>query len=404
MNERALVITGMGIVSSLGLSKDDYWNKILNNEGGIDWVEGFDTGSYAAKKGGEIRGFEAEKLIKRRYIKPLDRITRYSIVSIDQALHDAGLHEDAVNKQNIGIVIGSMYHGIGSIFKFKQECDENELLGLSPLYFPGIVFNSPAGQAAIEFKIEGPNSTINTGASSGLFAVLKGIEYVLSGKAEIMIAGGAEMFHEYIFAKYDRLGCLSCGGNGREKCMPFDRGRNGIILGEGACFFVLETCESAMKRNAHIYAQIAGYRSNYCDDGERNRVDALSRCIRNALIIDDRDMATEIDVVVSDGSGHKINDSIEAESIQTVFQKRSPIILSNKANAGHALGASGAFNLCVALLSISRGEIPPVKNLFDPEYSLNFARQRMKREVNNVLVNSIDFNGNNASLCITKNQ
>ena len=401
MKDKKIAITGIGIVSKAGFSKEQYWKSLLNQTDFTTIVDTFSTETYSAKKAYLITDFEPRKYIERGYIKPLDQITRYCIAAVGLALTDASLSIRKSIRDKVGIVIGSMYHGIASIFSIKDDYWNYGVTGVGPLFFPGTVFNASAGQVAIEYHAEGLNSTINNGCASGLTAVINGIDYILNNKAEVVIAGGAEMFYEFMFAKYDRLGYLSCDKNGGEECKPFDKRRNGIVLGEGACFFVLEKLENAIKRKAAIYATVQNYFLNFCGD-EDNRINAITECIKNTISTKENDLSSNIDLVISDGSGDRINDRLEAKALQSVFQSNSPYVTSNKGNIGHALGASGAFNLAEAVLSIHKGEIPPIKNLDNPEFQLNFVTgSSIKKKVNNALVNAVDFNGSNATLLLS---
>lgn len=398
--EERIVISGIGLVSPLGFSKEAFWQGLLEEATGI--AESQELGHGAAgRSAGKVVNFKAKEYIKRPGLKPLDGVTRYCIAAVGKALEDARLDITDENRSTTAIIAGSMYQGIGCIFNFKKACYEDGLSHLSPLFFPGIVFNSLSGQAAIEHKIQGPNSTIGNGAGSGLFAVTKAAEYLLSGKCSTVIAGGAEMIHDFTFHKYDRLGMLASPRQGEEQCRPFDRRRNGFILGEGSCFFVIEKERAAIARGATIHAVIENYYSAHCPrTGMLPQVDALLKCMENSGKMPAS--SGPIDIVVCDGSGSPELDAIEAEAIGKLSQKDAPLATGNKANIGHTLGASGAFNLCQGVMCLTEGKVPPIKNLDTPEIPLHYARATVPRDIKRVLVNTLDFNRNYLSVCLGK--
>jgi|LGVC01.1.fsa_nt_gb 3-oxoacyl-[acyl-carrier-protein] synthase II len=397
MKTTGVVITGIGIISNLGFSKEEYWAN-RREQVRPEHITGFDTSICKAKKAYQITGFDPRQFIDRRYIKPLDTVTRFCIAGCGLALKDARLD---IESDRIGIVAGSKYHGIYSIFDLKQTYYEDGVSGVSPLLFPGSVFNAAGAQAAIEWKASGPNCVINTGMASGLSSIIKAAEYVQTDKADAMVAGGNEMLHEYIFTKYDNLGCLSTGANGFEQSRPFDRNRNGMILGEGACYVVLESLEAARKRNAHIYAELVHWRSAFCandDQGLQSRTD----CVKDTLRVNGADYVDRVDLVVTDACGGRKCDDIQAKIVVDVFSRNNPYVTSNKASIGHTLGASGAFNVAEALLSIQNQGISPIRNLKEPEVQLNYVTDYLPAKIEYVLVTAYDPGGNSAALLIKR--
>lgn len=399
--EERIVISGIGVISPLGFSKEEFWQGLLNKATGI--AETLELSHFAdsARMVGKIANFKAKDYIKRPVLKPLDQVTRYCIAAAGKALQDANLEITDENRGKTAIIAGSMYQGIGCIFDFKKACYENGLTHLSPLFFPGIVFNSLSGQAAIEHKIQGPNNTIGNGTGSGLSAVTKAVEYIRSGKASAVIAGGAEMIHDFIFYKYDRLGRLSSPQKGAEKCSPFDKQRNGFILGEGGCFFVIEKESAAIARGASIHAVIENYHASHCAQTEKQpQVDALAACMEHGSQA--QASAGPVSAIICDSSGCPELDAIEAEAIRKLYQEDGPVLTGNKANIGHTLGVSGAFNLCQGVMCLKEAQVPPIKNLDAPEIPLNYARVAVDGDIRRVLVNSLDFNRNYLTVCLGK--
>lgn len=396
-----IVISGIGLISPLGHSIDEFWRGLINAEDGIEAISNLNHFQDGGRQAGQVTNFKAKEFIKRPVLKPLDMTTRFCIAGVAKALQDAGLEINDENRQQTAIIAGSMYQGIGCIFNFKKACYENGLTHLSPLFFPGIVFNSLSGQAAIEHKIEGPNSTIGNGVNSGLSAVTKAVEYIRSGKATTVIAGGAEMLHDFIFYKYDRLNMLASAKKGAEKALPFDTRREGFILGEGACFFTIEKESAARTRGATVYGVIDNYSSVYCPAQDTEaKAEALANCMKKSS--EQTDGHDKVDAIVCDASGCPETDAIEAEAIHKLHGDDGPLLTANKANIGHALGASGAFNLCQGLLGLVKNQVPPIKNLENPEKNLNYVRETVSAEFDRVLINSVDFNNNYLSICVSK--
>lgn len=397
MNQ-SIAITGVGVISSIGFTMEDYWENRKSGKKNSSEVKSFDITGLKARKAYPITDFEPKNFIERRFIKPLDQVTRYCIAGSGRALKDAKL-EDA-DKSKLGLVAGSKYHGIYSIFNIKETFYQGGIDEVSPVHFPGTVFNASGAQAAIEWKLTGPNCTVNSGMSSGLSAVIKGTEYLLLNKANAMVCGGNEMLFDYTMRKYDSLNKLSFGTNGDELCRPFDQKSNGMMLGEGACYFALETSVSAQKRQIPVYAEIINYSYNYNPE-ESTRFDSIVDCMRQALLVKGENFQDKIDLIVTDGCGNLHDDMILAKAIREVFH-HNPFITSNKSSIGHTLGASGAFNLLDGLLCIKNQAVLPVQNLYDPILQLNFVQESANANINNVLITSYDPDGNNACILLKK--
>lgn len=398
MKNKKIAISGVGIVSNLGFSKESYWAGRNDPNGTATKIENFDTSKYLAKKAYGIKNFKAKEFINRRIIKTLDQVTRYCVSSTGMAIKDSEVKAD---KSKMAIITGSKFHGIHSIFDNKSSLYNEGIDGVSPLLFPGTVFNASGGQAAIEWNITGPNCVINSGLASGLSSINKAIDYIRLGKVEAAVAGGNEMLHEFIHASYNSQNMLSFGNNGDEKIKPFDKKANGLILGEGACFFTLEPLESIKSRNGNVYAEIVSYDHAFCPD-LNNYCEDLTQLISKTLISKETDYTQLIDLVVSDACGNSKWDYIQAKAIKNAFKKYKPSVTSNKSSIGHTLGASGAFNTLDAVLSIENDEIAPIYNLQEPEVDLNYVTSTVSKKINYALVISFDPDGNMATLLLKK--
>jgi len=353
MNQTSKIcISGIGLITPLGQRVEENWNAISNGVTADDF---------------NIKNFRATEYIKRRYLRPLDAITIRCIAMVAAAMEDSGADIKSIDPRRVGLVLGSVFAGIGCIFDFKQTCyeaRESNYIGLSPLYFPGIVFNSLSGQPAIEFGFAGPNSVVNNGLSSGLLAVIKGAEYIMTGKADVIIAGGAEMKHPFIDKKYntqkDTQSVKSLGSD--------------FSISEATCVFVLHREGDPGFSSATRYGTIESWRYGFFPNGYS--VKQLNKAISSLPNID----YDSVDTVVMDAyRGSKLGE-YEYQAIDSVFSGSNPTLLNNKKYFGHTLGASGSLNLFHGLL-----------------------HSRHKREdKNKILVNSLDPDGNYAF--ITLNQ
>jgi 3-oxoacyl-[acyl-carrier-protein] synthase II len=388
--DKRIAITGIGVISNLGHSTEDYWENRKNKAQLAEDITAFDTTVSKNKKAFTIAEFKPKEFIKRRIIKTLDTVTRYCVSAVGNALKDANADFES---NEMGLVTGSKYHGIFSIFDIKSSYHEGGKEGVSPIYFPGTVFNASAGQAAIEWKITGPNCVINTGFSSGLSAICKGADYIRMGRAKLVASGGHEMFHEYIHTKYDKLNQLSSG----EKTNPFDKNASGFMLGEGACYVTLENDTQAFERNANVYAYIENYNQVYCPEN-CEQTETLAECIQNTL----KNNTQGVDLIISDACGNCEWDAIQAEAIQKVFGENTPKVTSNKPSIGQTIGASGAFNVLEGILSLSNQAVAPITEVNQPVKDLNLVTEYTEQEINKVLVLSYDPNGNMASMLISK--
>ncbi len=371
-----IVISGIGIISSLGNNPKEFWNK----------RKYFNEKSFATYP---IDNFNPKEYIKRKYIKNLDPVTRYCISASGEALKDS---EGMFLNEKLGIIAGSMYHGLFSIFTTMESHNEGGVNNVSPLYFPGVVFNAASAQAAIEWGAKGPNSTINTGMSSGLSAIIKGIEYIVLNRAETMLCGGVEVIDEYVSFRFDKLKYITASSS--NDFSPFNNLNKGLKLGEGACFFSIQKKQHAILNNCKTYAEIVGYGQTFGIDEY-----SIQRCINEATFNDHE----SIDLIILDSLGDVEYDNKIIDCIQQVFKNHQPYITCNTSTIGHTLGASGAFNLLEGVLSLITQEIAPIYNLPKSiSRNLNFTKKTMSSPINKVLITSFDLNGNNTCIVLNK--
>ena len=399
-----IVITGIGFISNIGNRVEDFW------AGRVSKTQEFD-----------IKDFDPKKFIKRKLLKPLDQITGYCIAGCNLALESAGWFEEnfindpqdaefvdyrslnekeykLLERSSVGIISGSMYHGIYSIFDIKKRFYEGGIENVSPLYFPGTVFNASASHVAIEHHFTGPNCTVNSGMSSGLYAIIKGVQYLNTGRTKLMICGGAEMHFDYISHMYHKMGLLSK----TKMYSPFDISGDGMMLGEGSCFFALESKKNAISHNSKIYAEILSYHSNHCPD-KKDIENCLYKCIIKTLRNETCDYTNMIDLIVLDGFGNPKVDGLISQVIDRIFKDSHAYIVSNKSTIGHTLGASGAFNLLEGILSLQNQEINPMQMRESPiSDKLRITDMRIKHKVEYVLITSLGLDDGNYSCILIK--
>jgi 3-oxoacyl-[acyl-carrier-protein] synthase II len=403
--KKNVVITGMGIVSSIGFDKKSFWDCISEGKSAIKPITGFKTSEFKSHTGAEVVGFDARSYINRRIIKNLDKICCFAIAASRLAFKDADLKTDESNNTYTGIVLGSMYGGWISIAEFHRQMLEYKLKRVDPLLFPNTVPNSAASQIAIEFGLKGPNTSLGSGFASGNDAIGWGLDYLRRERATTMLCGGAEELSYWLMGSFDKLGFLSkVTDKNKEVFKPFDKYRNGLVLGEGAAILILETQKEAQKRGARIYGHLIGYGCAYSDP---NTTTGLERSISLALE-DAKITPQEIDYINAEGNALIDSDKIESYALKKVFGKyiNRLSISSVKPVLGHSLGASGAFDAITCILAMHNNTVPPTINyeIPDPKCDLNYTPNRkIKKEIN--IAASISFNTNgNCSCLIFKKQ
>ncbi|MFC1704503.1 beta-ketoacyl-[acyl-carrier-protein] synthase family protein [Candidatus Omnitrophota bacterium] len=400
MNEQ-IAVTGIGIISATGSNKESFWQRVSNGSSAIKPVSGFETAEFNSHTGAEVSNLNFRDYTKRRAIRNIDKISRFSIAAGLHALKDAKIQIDSSNATKMGLVLGSTYGGWSSIAEFHRQMLEYKLKRVDPLLFTNTVPNSPAGQMAIEFGIKGLNNSLSSGLASGTDAIGWGVNYLRLGKAETILAGGAEELSCWSMGSFDKLGWLSRATNGTpELFRPFDKHRNGPVLGEGAAMLVLEPVESAAKRGASIYAQIIGYASVYDAAGDGA---GLERAIRLAL--EEAGISpSEVDYINAEGNADKASDALETAVLKKVFKDAADTIpvTSIKPVIGHTLGAAGAFDAITCVLAMQHQAVPPTINYQeqDTECQLNYApNKKLANKQINIAI-SLSFKPNGSCACL----
>lgn len=410
-NKRRVVITGLGIISPLGLEIDEFWNNLISGKSGVSRIERFNVEKIASKIAAQIKDFNPEDYIDSKQARRMDRFTQFAIAAASQAIKDSRLKINSKNSDKIGVLIGS---GVGGLSTLEQQ--HERLLGrgadkVSPFLIPMMISNMAAAWVSIMSGARGPVGTTTTACAAGSNAIGDAFEIIKRGVAEIMIAGGSEAAITPLgMAGFSNMQALSFRNDEPEKASrPFDKDRDGFVMGEGCGILILEELESALKRNARIYCEMFGYGLS----GEAYHITALeesginvARCMKNCLD-EGRIKPEEVDHINAHGTSTPLNDVVETEAIKKCFGKHAYNINVNstKSMVGHCLGASGAIEAASVVLAIINDIIPPTINLDNPDErcDLNYtAKVSQKREVNVAISNSMGFGGHNVTLGFKK--
>ena len=414
MTRPKIVITGMGVLAPNGKTLEEFWKACISGTSGIDYIKAFGTEEFQVKIAAEVKDFDPSKYLLPGIYRKMDRFAQLGVSAAKMALDDAKLAIDPSNASRIGVVIGTGLGGIlfheEQIINVIQEGGPSKVMASA---VPRITPNSVSSYIGIAFGIKGPNYAISTACSSGANALGQALLMLRAGLIDICIAGGVEApITPVTLAAYQNLHCLSTrNGHPFEASTPFDRNRNGFVLGEGAGILVLETLEHAEQRKAKGYGELLGYGSN-CGAysmvaPEPEGVDAaqaIEAALHDAQILPD-----QVDYINAHGTGTHYNDLAETKAIKRVFGKRAyeiPIS-STKSMIGHTIGASGAIEAIVSVLTIQNQEIHPTINLEepDPECDLDYVPNRSRElGVQTIMSNSFGFGSNNAVLVFSEYQ
>ena len=401
MNKRRIVVTGVGVVSSVGVGKDEFWKSIISGKSGISKITSFNTKELRCHYAGEIKNFIPEDFIAKRKIQFLGRTSQMAIAATSQALKDSRLSLRNINKQRTGVFLGTtmgekpLEESIDVwLMEGHDKIDKKKILQSTP--------NNLSANIANYFKIQGPNYLIPTACAAGNYAIGYGFDLIKKGDIDYAIVGGADSFSKVAFIGFHRLYAVA-----PEKCQPFDKNRKGMLVGEGAGILFLETLESALKRKSNIYAEILGYGIS-CDAHHMtaSHVDGIERVIRKALKESDIG-EDEIDYINPHGTGTQSNDRTECAAIKRIFKERYKTIpiSSIKSMLGHTMGAASAIEVLTCCLVVKENIIPPTINFEtpDPECDIDCVPNKAKiKKVDIALNNGFAFGGNNSCLVIGK--
>jgi 3-oxoacyl-[acyl-carrier-protein] synthase II len=404
---RRVVITGLGMLSPLGLSYASSWEGALAGKSGIRGIERFDVSDYSVRIAGELPDFDPSDVIAKKDLKKMDPFVHYALYAGVKAFEDSGLEITEANEDRVGVYIGAGIGGIGSIEHWNQVLKEKGPGRVTPFFIPMTIINLASGQVSIRIGAKGPNSCAVTACATGTHSIGDSYRIIQYGEADVMIAGGSEAAITPLgVAGFNALKALSQNNDDPQGASrPFDKGRNGFVLGEGAGVMVLEELETAKKRGARIYAEIIGYGRN--GDGYHittPSVDGIgaSKCMGLALK-DAKLNPEDVDYINAHGTSTYYNDLYETKAIKRVFGAHAGelAVSSTKSMTGHLLGAAGGIEAIFTVLALKDGVLPPTINYTtqDPECDLDYVPNEARQgEVRAALSNSFGFGGTNAVL------
>ncbi|BCZ97004.1 TPA: beta-ketoacyl-ACP synthase II [Legionella pneumophila subsp. pneumophila] len=407
MNSRRVVITGMGMLTPVGLNVEETWRSILAGVSGVGLVEDFDTTEYPTKIWAKVKNFNVENHMPIKDARKMDVFTQYGMAAADEAMLDSGLKIDEVLSRRIGVAVGAGIGGIQTITNNQDKLVAGGPRKVSPFFIPAGIINMVAGQISIKHNLKGPNISVVTACTTGTHNIGLAGRIIAYGDADVMICGGAEMTTTPLcLAGFSAVRSLSKRNDEPEKASrPWDKDRDGFVMGEGAGILVLEEYEHAKARGAKIYAELVGFGMSgdaYHITAPDEDADGASRAMEAAIQdagIDPR----QVDYINAHGTSTYLNDLNETKAIKRVFQNHAYdlAVSSTKSMTGHLLGAAGAVEAIISILAIRDQVAPPTINLDNPDEGcdLNYvAHVPQSRTINYVLSNSLGFGGTNGSL------
>lgn len=406
-----VVITGIGLVTPIGIGKQQFWDSLSRGVSGISRVTSFDITNYPCQIAGEVLDFDPTDFIDRREARKMDRFIQFGVASALMAWEDAGLANTTVNKENVGVLVGSGIGGVKTIEEQLKILWEKGPRRVSPFLVPMLIANMASGYISIVLGLKGPNSTTVTACAASTHAVGDAYRIIERGDAEIMVAGGTEAaITQLAFSGFSSARALSTRNDQPSKASrPFDRQRDGFVMGEGSGVVILESLEHALNRGAYIYGEIIGYGMSgdgyhvtAPDPDGRGAVLCMQRALQSAGIEPEA-----VDYINAHGTSTEYNDRVETMAIKELFGGHAYklVISSTKSMTGHLLGAAGAVELIATLLSMEHQTVHPTINYEypDPECDLDYVpNQPRERVINIALSNSFGFGGTNATLIVKR--
>ena len=409
--ERRVVITGVGMVTPLGTGTEKTWKGLLEGRSGIRRITQFDAAVFPCQIAGEVSDFEIDRFIEIKEQKKMDRFIHLGVAAATMAMEDSKLKITEDNAERVGVLVGSGIGGLSTIERYHKVFLERGPKKISPFFIPMLIINLASGQIAIRFGVKGPNSAVATACASGTHSIGDAFRIIQRGEADAMIAGGTESVITPLgVGGFTAMRALSTRNNEPERASrPFDKDRDGFVMGEGAGMLILEEMEYALNRGARIYAEIIGYGmtgdayhlTTPSPDGE-----GAARCMFAALR-DSNIRHEEVDYINAHGTSTKYNDELETSAIKKIFGKHAYklAISSTKSMTGHLLGASGGVEGAICALSIFNKVVPPTINLDnpDPECDLDYVPHKTRSlDMNIAMSNSFGFGGTNACIVFRK--
>ncbi|KAF6656347.1 beta-ketoacyl-ACP synthase II [Paenibacillus polymyxa] len=408
--KQRVVITGMGVITSLGQDLNTLWDNLMAGKSGISKIEAFDTSEYTTKIAASIKDFNPEDYIDRKDARKMDRFVQFAVAASKLALEDSKLViGENVDAERVGVSVGSGIGGLGTWEDQHNALIEKGPKRVSPFFIPMMIANMGSGQVSISLGAKGPNTSPVTACATGSHAIGDSFRMIQRGDADAMICGGAEATIRPIgIAGFCSMRAMSTRNDEPEKASrPFDTERDGFVMGEGSGVLILESLDHALKRGAHIYGEVIGYGLS----GDAHHMtepdpEGAARCIRMAI----RDAGLnpeEIDYINAHGTSTPVGDKSETEAVKKTLGEHAykVAISSTKSMTGHLLGAAGGVEAVICGLALQHQTIPPTINLDnqDPACDLDYVpNEPRKAELNVVMSNSFGFGGHNATVILKK--
>ena len=410
MELKRVVITGLGALTPIGNTVSEYWNGLINGVSGAAPITRFDASKFKTQFACEVKGYNAEDYFDRKEARKMDLFSQFAMVTADQAVRDAGIDHDAIDKDRVGVIWGS---GIGGLRTFQEECVAFAQGGgvprFNPFFIPKMIADISAGHISIKYGFRGPNFVTVSACASATNALIDSFNYIRLGMADVILSGGSEAaITEAGIGGFNALKALSERNDSPETASrPFDKDRDGFVLGEGSAALVLEEYEHAKARGAKIYAEVLGggmsadaYHITAPHPEGLGALNVMKNVLRDARI-----PAEEVDYINVHGTSTPLGDLSESKAILEVFGQHAYQlnISSTKSMTGHLLGAAGAIESVAAIMAIQHNLVPPTINhftddeSFDPKLNFTFNKAQA-REVNVALSNTFGFGGHNTSV------
>jgi 3-oxoacyl-[acyl-carrier-protein] synthase II len=410
-----VVITGMGAITPLGLSVDETWQALLAGKSGIDRITRFDPSELRTTFAAEVRNFDPTNYMERKEARRLDTYIQYAMAATQEAIKDAAFDTETIeDRTRVGVVVGSGVGGIGATIENQELLAERGWRKMSPHLIPNMLVDSAGGRIALEYGFHGPNHAVISACATGTSACGEAFEMIRRGDADVVVTGGAEAaVNLLIIGGFDLTGAMSQRNDEPQRaCRPFDKDRDGFVVGEGSAILIMESEDHAKARGAHIYAEVIGYGSSadaYSmvaphNEG-RGAIDAMRMALRKAAGYGVQ--PNQIDYINAHGTSTRLNDMIETLAIKKVLGEHAYNlkVSSTKSMLGHLLAGAGAIETIICAKTIQKGIIPPTINLEnpDPECDLNYTPLRpVEAKVDVTLSNSFGFGGHNASIMLRR--
>ena len=411
MSREKIVITGLGSVAPNGNHVDEYWANLISGVSGIGPITYFDSSNHRVKIAGQLTDFDPETILDAKEIRKLDPFSVYALVATEEAIKMSGLDNNQFNPDRIGVTIGTGVGGIQTLEDQQRVIDQKGARRVSPQFVPKMIANIAGGHLSMRWNLKGPNQTVTSACASATDAIGMAMRLILAGDADAMVTGGTEAsITGLTIAGFANMRALSQSNeNPTSASRPFDKDRNGFVLGEGSGMIVIETESHAKKRGANILAELAGYGSTddafhitQPSEGGIGALKAMERAVKDANL-----NLEDIDYINAHGTSTPFNDKNESAAISHLFKDHSKKlrVSSTKSMTGHLLGAAGGIEAVASVKTIMHQMIAPTINYDtpDPECNLNYVPNTAQdSQVNAVLSNTFGFGGHNAVICIRK--